>query len=99
MNIKFRNYQLTPATGVEDRFDLQETVNATVKGDKKRIDGRKKGDKYVTQRDVAYGLKLEEGLQKIILFCVAEKKETSDIKGFLEEYKSVKNELFKLLED
>jgi len=98
MNIKFRNYLLTPATGVEDRFDLSRTITTTIKGNKKRIDGRKEGDKYETNRDIAYGLKVEDGLQKIMLLCVAEKQEDVDIKGFIDEYKAVKSELFKILE-
>ena len=99
MNIKFRNYLLTPATGVEDRFDLSKIVTATTKSDKKQIDGRKKGDKYETTKEISYGLRVEEGLQKIILLCVAENTDTSDIKGFLDEYKAVKSELLTLLKD
>jgi hypothetical protein len=101
MKIQFKNYLLVPAIGCEDRFDIYTTTKVTVKSDKimgkKRKDGLKAGDSYDKTEPIDFGMRLENAIQKIILYSLAENQDTTDLKGFMAEYKKQLAEIESLL--
>jgi hypothetical protein len=101
MKIQFKGYTLIPATGCEDRFDIYTTTTVTVKSDKimgkKRKDGLKPGDSYEKTEPIDFGMRLENAIQKIILYSLAENQDTTDLKGFMAEYKKYLAEIESLL--
>jgi hypothetical protein len=101
MKVKFNNYLLVPAVGCEDRFDIYSTTTITVKSDKimgkKRKDGLKPGDSYEKTEPIDFGMRLENAIQKIILYALAAKEDTTDLKGFLVAYKKEMDKVNNLL--
>ena len=103
MKITYKNYTLVPAIGCEDRSDIFKTITVTVKSDKtpkgkKRNDGLKIGDTYKKDEVVDFGMRLANAVHKIILYSLAENEETTDLKGFLAEYRKDVDIIEKMLD-
>ena len=101
MKVQFNNYLLVPAVGCEDRFDIYSTTTITIKSDKirgkKRKDGLKPGDSYEKIEPIDFGMRLENAIQKIVLYALAAKEDTTDLKGFLVAYKKEMDKVNNLL--
>src|SRR5512133_2187252 len=97
MDIIYKDFKLSPGNAKE-RFDLMRTRKVTVKSDKlpsgkKRTDGKKKGDNYMADGIIGYDMLLCNALHEIIAISLAEKEEVTDLKGYLVEYKRMKDEI------
>jgi len=103
MKIIYKGYTLAPAVGCEDRFDIYKTTTVTVKSDKtpkgtKRTDGLKIGDTYQKDEAIDFGMRLGNAVHKIILYSLAENEETTDLNGFLAEYRKEVDVIEKMLD-
>lgn len=89
MNIKIKDYTLKPCPGAIRLWDVYRTYEST---------NQETGVKYLSERDIAFGLKLEGAISKIISSEMADKELTVDLAEFIREYKKVKDEIMKLSE-
>lgn len=96
MIIKFKEYTLTQDQIAVERFNLSRLVTATAKKD--MVDGVKAGESFQKEEVIGWGYNLENALSVIISYELIKNDSVTDLKGYLREYRSVKNELTKLLE-
>ena len=101
MKIQFKGFTLQPGQTAKDRFDVLQTkevkMNNTpmmVKKYPKTPIGTIVGTK---EEEVAYDMRLENAIPKIVLYYLAENESTTDLKGFLAEYKKCVKEIENLL--
>jgi hypothetical protein len=101
MDIIYRDFKMTPGNAKE-RFDLMRTRTVVVKSDKlpsgkKRTDGKRKGDLYEAYSPIGFDMHFENAVHEIIAISLSEKEGVTDIKGYLAEYKRMKDEILNLL--
>ncbi len=91
MKIQFGEYTLIPGQTAKDRWDVLRRKDIVMKdtpmmrnkyGDAK--EGTIVGEK---DEEIAYDMLLQNAIEKIISYSLADKEETTDLKGFLFEYK------------
>ena len=91
MKIQIGDYTLQPGLTAKDRFDLlkrkQITMNNTPMMVKKY--GNVPVGTIVGEKDeeIAYDLNFDTAIRKIILYYLAEDKDTTDLRGFITAYK------------
>ena len=101
MEIKFKGFTLKPGMYAKDRWDLTRTKNSVMNSlpqMKVKYPKAKVGDIVgTTEEELGYDLCLETAIAKVISYLLAEKEETTDLKGFIKAYKGMKDELESLL--
>jgi len=101
MEIKFKGFTLKPGMYAKDRWDLtrtKQTVMSNLPSMKSKYPKAKIGDVVGTsEEELGYDLRLESAISKTIAYLLAEKEETTDLKGFIKAYKGYKDELESLL--
>lgn len=57
-------------------------------------DGRRKiGEAYIKKEEIGFGMTIEHAIERIIMEKLHDKKETTDLRGFIREFKRLKEEL------
>ena len=99
MTIKYKNFILQPGNA-KDRFDIIQIKSITANGRTVagRDTGRKAGEVYEKKEEIAYDMRLENAIEKIIRLRLSENKSIVDLKTYVEEYKKQFNELKKMLQ-
>lgn len=77
------------------RIDVSRKKRKTAKADDVAVKaGRKKiGEVYTTTEYIGFGMTLDKAMEKIIMLKLHEKKDTTDLRGFIREFKRIKAEL------
>lgn len=101
MKITFGDFILQPGMNTKDRWDVlrrKQIAMAQSPMMQKRYGnietGTIVGEK---EEEIAYDLQLENAVKKIISYTLADNEETTDLKGFLLEYKKQIEKLENLL--
>lgn len=96
MKINYKEYTLDQDTIAVERFNLSRIIKAKATQD--LVSGVKEGEWYDKYEELGWGYTLENGIQKIISFELIKKDDTVDLKAFLRAYKSIKEDITKLVQ-
>ena len=101
MTIKFKEFTLQPGPNAKDRFDLLRTKEVTMNNTpmmKSKYPKAKQGDIVGTkEEELGLDMLLENAIEKCIKYLLADKEEVTDLKGYINAYKSERLELERLL--
>ena len=86
MIIEYKNYILEQT--VHDRFNIKHIV---------KFKDKKTGETKIREDILAYDVTIETGINEIIFYRLKKKQETTDLKGFIQEFKREKEELINTL--
>jgi hypothetical protein len=99
MTIIYKNFKLIPGMYANDGFDLIMTSPLIMQDN--HLMREKYGDVPIgtivgeKEDELAYDIPLEHAVKMIIMYLLAEKEDTTDLKGYLKAYKEEKIELEK----
>lgn len=93
MEIKILDYKLVQSEHAPERFDLVQTITRT----KRKLNPDDPDETYPADICDNYGMSLEHSIEKIIFFELQKHNNTLTLSQFLEEYKSLKNQILNIL--
>lgn len=73
---------------VRQKRKVAKAEDTAVKTGKKQI-----GEVYTSEKTIGYSMTLDRAMEKIIMIKLHERKETTDLRGFIREFKRLKEEL------
>lgn len=88
MKIKIKGYVLEPCTTAAMRYDLYEEIVSI---------NKKTGEPYDNQSAIGYGMALDRCIETIIFEEVNKDKSDTDLKGYLDAYKAMVEEIKQLV--
>lgn len=103
MKIEYRNFVLQPGQTAKDRWDVIRMRPLLMSNLPKMRE--KYGDIPIgtvigtTDDELAYDMKLDHAISKIVAYLLADNEDTTDLKGFIAEYKRLKSELEAVIPD